>query len=102
MHSPFRYVPGLTVTYRPATDTTGSRWHAVIKRGPARADSYRATVPYQDGPDAAARAVIDRFNAALGADWTLLGAALSLDGGGSYAYPAGPVDVGPILSQPAP
>jgi len=101
MHSPFRYVPGLTVQYVPATDTKGSRWRAEIRRGSTAADCHRATVPYQDGPDAAAAAAVDRFNAAMGADWRVLGAALSVDGGNRYAYPVGSLDLAPILTLPS-
>ena len=102
MSTPFRYVPGCSVEYRGPTETRGSRWVAVIRRGRDRSDCYRATVPFNDGPDAAARAVVDRFNAAMESDWVLLGAALSMDGGDRYAYPVGPADLAPVLSSPAP
>ena len=101
MHAPFRYVPGCTVTYSGATETRGSRWVAVIKRGATAADRFRATVPYADGPDAAALAVVERFNRAMGADWRLIGAALSLDGGNVYAYPVGPAELAPIVTLTA-
>lgn len=100
MHSPFRYVPGCTVTYSGATDTRGSRWVAVIKRGATAADRFRVAVPYADGPDAAAAAAVDRFNRAMNADWRILGAALSLDGGDSYAYPVGSAELAPIITLP--
>ena len=93
MHSPSVYVPGALVQYCGATDTRGSVWRATIRRGNTAADRFRAVVPYADGPDAAARAVVDRFNHALGADWRLIGAALSLDGGDVYAYPVGSADL---------
>lgn len=102
MRSPFRYVPGLTVEYRGATDTRGSVWVGVIRRGRQRGDVFRASVPYNDGPDAAARAAVDRFNAAMAADWRIIGAALSMNGGDVYAYPVGPADLAPIVSTPAP
>jgi len=101
MHSPFRYVPGCLVEYSGATDTRGSVWRATITRGSDRADRFRVTVPYADGPDAAARAVVDRFNDAMGADWRIIGAALSLTGGDRYAYPVGPSDLASILTLTA-
>lgn len=105
-HSPFRYVPGCAVEYRGATARGGSQWVAVIRRGRDRSDCYRAAVPYADGPDAAARAALDKFNAALNADgfdsWVLLGAALSMDGGDRYAYPVGPAHLAPVLPLTAP
>lgn len=102
MHSPFRYVPGVAVEYRGATDTRGSVWVGVIRRGRQRGDVFRASVPYNDGPDAAARAAVNRFNDAMAADWCIIGAALSMDGGDRYAYPVGPADLAPIVSTPAP
>lgn len=104
MHSPFRYVPGAIVKYRGATDTRGSQWIATIRRGQTRADVVRATVPYADGPDAAAVAVVARFNDRMGNDgadsWRVLGAAQSVDGGDTYAYPVGPAHLVSILSLP--
>ncbi len=98
---PLRYVPGCSVEYRGPTNTQGGKWAAVIKRGRDRADQYRATVPFTDGPDAAARAAVDRFNAELIPDglgrWKVLGAALSMDGGDRYAYPVGPANLCPVL-----
>lgn len=102
MSSPFRYVPGCSVEYRGPTETRGSQWVAVIRRGRNRSDCYRATVPFKEGPDTAARAAVDRINAAEGFNWVLLGAALSMDGGDRYAYPVGPADLAPVLSMPAP
>jgi hypothetical protein len=93
MHSPSVYVPGAVVEYCGATDTRGSVWRATIRRGNTAADKFRATVPFEDGPDAAARAVVERFNRALAADWQLIGAALSLDGGDRYAYPVGSAEL---------
>lgn len=104
MHSPFRYVPGAIVKYCGPTDTRGSRWIATIRRGQTRADVVRATVPYADGPDAAAVAVVARFNDRMGNDgadsWRVLGAAQSIDGGNTYAYPVGPAHLVSILSLP--
>ena len=77
----------------------------MIRRGQDRRDCYRAAVPSADGPDAAARAAVARFNAALNADrepWALLGAALSMDGGNRYAYPVGPAYCAPTLPLTAP
>ena len=107
-HSPFRYVPGCTVEYKGPTNTKGSRWVAVIKRGRDRGDHYKASVPYQEGPDQAARLAVQCFNAEGLTDrpreehWQILGAALSLDGGDSYTYPVGPVSLASVLSMPAP
>lgn len=88
--SPASYVPGCLVAYVPPTSTRGSAWRATITRGSGAADRFRARVPFAYGPDAAARAVVARFNECLAADWQVLGAALSLDGGTAYAYPVGP------------
>jgi hypothetical protein len=105
-NSPFRYVPGCSVEYRPATDRRGSQWVAVIRRGRKRSDCYRAAVPFADGPDAAARAAVDRFNAELIPDglgrWQVIGAALSMDGGDRYAYPVGPANLADVLPMAAP
>jgi hypothetical protein len=98
MESPFRYVPGCVVEYCGATNARGSVWRATLTRGNAPGDRFRAVVPYADGPDAAARAVVERFNAAMDANWQLIGAALSLTGGDRYAYPVGPVELVSIVS----
>lgn len=106
MHSPFRYVPGAIVKYCGPTDTRGSRWIATIRRGQTRADVVRATVPYADGPDAAAAAVVQRFNLTIARDWAgdgipdawrVIGAAQSIDGGDTYAYPVGPAHLASIV-----
>ena len=102
---PFRYVPGCAVEYRGPTHTLGGRWVAVIRRGRDRADQYRATVSFNEGPDAAAWAAVDRFNAELPDPidrWQVLGAALSMDGGDRYAYPVGPANLADVLPAPAP
>ena len=105
MHSPFRYTPGAIVKYCGATDTRGSRWIATIRRGQTRADVVRVSVPYADGPDAAAAAVVDRFNDRMGNDtpdaWRVIGAAQSIDGGDTYAYPVGPAHLASIVSLTA-
>ena len=81
-------------------------WAAVIRRGRDRSDCYRATVPFADGPDAAAWAAVDRINADLAADglgpWHVIGAALSMDGGDRYSYPVGPASLADVLPAPAP
>lgn len=104
MSFPSRYVPGCAVEYRGPTHTLGGRWAAVIRRGRDRGDQYRATVSFNEGPDAAARAAVDRLNVELLADgltpWEVLGAALSMDGGDRYAYPVGPAHCASILSPP--
>ena len=104
--TPFRYVPGCSVEYRGPTETRGSQWVAVIRRGRDRSDCYRAAVPFNDGPDQAARAAVARFNAEMILDglgrWQILGAALSMDGGDRYAYPVGPANLCPVLPQFAP
>ena len=103
--APFRYVPGCSVEYRGPTSARGSRWVAVIRRGRQRSDCYRASVSFADGPDAAARAAVDRLNAELFADgldhWQVLGAALSMNGGDTYAYPVGPAALSDVLPCPA-
>lgn len=88
-HSPSAYVPGAVVRYAGPTDTRCSQWIATIARGTTAADKVRASVPYNDGPDAAVAVAVRRFNAKLDADWRVLGPALSLDGGTTYAYPVG-------------
>ncbi len=95
MHSPENYLPGCVVDYKGPT-RVGAQWVATITRGTDRADRFRVAVPYAAGPDAAAAAVVDRFNAAMGAHWIVLGNALSLDGGNRYAYPVGPDYLLPI------
>lgn len=104
--SPAHYVPGCSVEYRGPTNTLGGRWVAVIRRGRDRGDHYRATVSFNEGPDAAAWAAVDRFNAELIPDglgrWQVLGAALSMDGGDRYAYPVGPANLCPVLPLAAP
>lgn len=106
MSFPFRYVPGCAVEYRGPTHTLGGRWVAVIRRGRDRSDQYRATVSFNEGPDAAAWAAVDRINADLAADglgpWQVIGAALSMDGGDRYAYPIGPVNLAAVLPAHAP
>lgn len=96
--SPARYVPGCLVRYRPPTNSSGGAWLAVIKRGNQPGDRFTVRVPFHDGPDVAAAAAVAKFNQSMidgnqcrrHMEWIVLGAALSLDGGDSYAYPVGP------------
>jgi hypothetical protein len=85
-HSPYHYLPGLLVKYAGATDTKGSRWIATLTRGIGAENRYRASVPYADGPDAAAAAVVARFNEVMGTAWRIDPTALSLDGTTTFAY----------------
>jgi hypothetical protein len=85
-HSPSQYLPGLLVKYAGATDTKGSRWIATLTRGVGAENRYRASVPYGDGPDAAAAAVVARFNEVMGTAWRIDPTALSLDGTTTFAY----------------
>ena len=89
--SPANYTAAAVVKYTGATSTKGSRWTATIKRGSTKDDLTRALFPYADAPDAAALAVLTRFNAnhELRHPWRITGPALSLDGGNTYAYPLG-------------
>ena len=93
-HAPSAYVPGIVVAYVPPTDTRASGWRATLTRGAGAVNRWRARVTYNDGPDAAAAAVVARFNEAFGNTngdaWRVLGATLSLDGGTMFAYAAGP------------
>ena len=93
-HAPSAYVPAVAVAYMPPTDTRGSQWRATLTRGTGDANRWRARVPYNAGPDAAAAAVVARFNETMGNDhgdaWHVFGAALSLDSGSAYAYAVGP------------
>lgn len=91
MHSPNAYVSGCLVEYCGATERRGSIWRATITRGTGAANRYRVSVPFADGPDAAAAAVVARFNECTGSVWRVLGAALSLDGGNRYAYATAPI-----------
>ena len=85
-HSPSAYRPGLLVKYLGATNTKGSRWMASLSRGGHPETLAKATVSYQEGPDAAALAVVEKFNTANGTAWTVDPEALSLDGGNTFAY----------------
>jgi hypothetical protein len=49
------------VRYHGATDIRGSRWFATIKRGGD--EIWRASVPFEDGPMAAAVAAAAKFGA---------------------------------------
>jgi hypothetical protein len=94
MNRPTSYVPGITVAYVPPSDARGPVWRATLTRGTGAANRWRVRVPYSAGPDAAAAAVVARFNETMGTEhgdtWRTFGAALSLDGGSVYAYAVGP------------
>jgi hypothetical protein len=93
---PRRCVPSAVVRYRGATNTFGSRWQAVIDRGGDF--KVRASVPFYAGPDAAVDAVLAKLAKASELKWRVIGPALSLDGGDTYAYPvADPALAGPLL-----
>ena len=47
-------------------------------------------MPYQDGPDAAVAALLQRFNECHDTQGVIQGTPLSLSGGEVYAYPVGP------------
>lgn len=97
-HSPFHYVSGLLVSYKGPTDhRCSSQWVAIIRRGSNLSDRFRVSVTYDQGPDAAAAAVVALFNERMDADWQILGAAICLDNGSSYAYPAGPSYMASLL-----
>ena len=55
----------IVVKYRGPTNTRGSRWVASCVRGAD--ETWRAMVPFQDGPIAAAKKLIQ----ARGLNWTL-------------------------------
>jgi hypothetical protein len=52
------------VRYHGPTNTRGSRWIATVKRGGG--EVWRASVPFQEGPLAAAVAAVGKF----GATWS--------------------------------
>jgi len=85
-HSPSVYRPGLLVKYVGASNTKGSRWIASLNRGGDPKAQTKAAVSYQEGPDAAALAVVEKFNAVYGTAWIVDPVALSMDGGNTYAY----------------
>ena len=89
-HAPTNHRPGLTVKYLGPTDNKCSRWSASLIRGTEPEHRLRATVTYQLGPDAAAQAVVEKFNKQNGTAWIVDPMALSLDGGSLYAYSCGP------------
>ena len=93
MASPSRYVPGCVVKYHGPTDTKGSRWTATIRRGSQRQDVFRASVSFNEGPDAAVQAAVDKFNQKMESDWVVLSFPHSIDGGNIYSYPVGPAEM---------
>lgn len=83
-------IPCVMVSYLGPTNTLGSRWRATLKRGADAAYTWRASVPYHGGPDAAVEAVLAKANRDMQADWNIIGRPLSVDGGDTYAYGVGP------------
>ena len=55
----------IVVKYAGPTDHRCSRWVAMCRRGAG--ETYKATVSFQDGPIAAARALLGKY----GLDWEL-------------------------------
>ena len=51
--------PSALVRYHGPTDRKGSRWIATIKRG--KEEAFRASVPFSDGPIAAAEAAAEKL-----------------------------------------
>ena len=91
--SDFLTIPGCSVEYRGPTETRGSRWFAVIRRGRHRSDCYRASCPFDKGAMKAARLAVERFNETVKSEsdrWQVLGDPLSMDGGDTYVFPVGP------------
>jgi len=86
--SPKSYAPGAVVRYCGPTNCRGSRWIATIKRGSEPQHQFRVSVPYEQGPDAAAAAVISKAARYFGIKWHFVAPAISLDGSGcNYVYP---------------
>lgn len=77
--------PTVTVRYQGPTNTRGSRWSATLKRD--RQTTYRASVPYDEGPVAAFNALRRKHVAELG-DWTLKAAGVA-DQGDTYFFLCG-------------
>ena len=82
---PAKYLPAAVVKYCGATNRFGSRWRAVVDRGGVC--KWRAAVPFEAGPDAAVEAVLAKVSRDLDVRWQVVGPALTLDGGSTYAYP---------------
>jgi len=81
-------LPGAIVKYCGPTNCRGSRWIATINRGSEARHKFRAIVPFEQGPDAAAAAVTAKAAKCFNANWQLVFPAISLDGSGcDYVYP---------------
>ena len=89
-YSPFNSLPGALVEFRGPTRSSGSKWRATITRGSGAEDRWRASVAYQDGPDAAVEKLLQRFNECHGSQWIMHGTPLSIGNGDVYVYPVGP------------
>ena len=86
--SPKSSLPGAIVKYAGPTNCRGSRWLATINRGNEPHHKFRASVPFEQGPDAAAAAVTAKAAKYFEANWQLVFPAISLDGSGcGYVYP---------------
>jgi hypothetical protein len=84
MHYPSPCVPGCVVKYH------GPSWIATIRRSTDRQDAFSASVPFNEGPDAAVQAAVDKINRKMGFDWVVLSFPQSIDDGTTYSYPVGP------------
>jgi hypothetical protein len=86
--SPKSCLPGAVVKYCGPTNCRGSRWLATINRGNEPQHKFRASVPFDQGPDAAAAAVIAKANKYFSTNWHFIPPAISIDGSGcNYVYP---------------
>ena len=94
MSSPSRYVPGCVVEYCGPTKTKVSRWTATIRRSRwQRQDVFKASVPFDEGPEAAAQAAVNKINQKMEFDWVVLSFPQLIDGGETYSYPVGPAEM---------
>ena len=79
---PRHYRAAIIATYH-GPGARGATWRATLRRSPNDRPAS-ATVPAQDGPDAAVAALLQK----LGLPWRMLPAAGSPDGAGRYVYVA--------------
>jgi hypothetical protein len=79
---PRHYRAAIVATYH-GPGARGATWRATLRRSPNDRPAA-ATVPAQDGPDAAVAALLQK----LGLPWRMLPAAGSPDGAGRYVYVA--------------
>ena len=90
-NAPFNALPGVLVEYRRGTNTRPSaQWRATLTSGSGARNRWRASVPYQDGPNEAVAELLRRYNEAQGTQWIIQGTPLSLSNGEVYAYPVWP------------